>query len=278
MRYFTLFFLSLLMLSCSAQNKKVAVEPTTQFVQSNFSELFASLSKRTNFDSLIADAQLFLDSAYVGKTLEVGNDTNVVINIREFDCLTLVENVIAFHKSKGDEDEFVKWIEKIRYATGTAEGYASRLHYFSYWILSNTSKNWIKDVTCDLGGDSIVFNVNFMSRHPQYYPQLAKNITWVDSISKMEEKINKSTFCYLPKESIQNVEAKIKNGDIIGICTNIEGLDFAHNGIALRKNHRLHMLHASSDYKRVMITEQPLSDYLADMKHMTGIVVLRLVE
>ncbi len=65
-------------------------------------------------------------------------------------------------------------------------------------------------------------------------------------------------------------------GDILGITTNIDGLDYAHNGLAIHQNGRIYMLHASSDFKKVMITQEPLSDYLMQMKHMTGISVLRL--
>lgn len=270
---------------CNAHSYKTnEKEETSALVVHNdfnaeFRLLADSLRKITSQGSSVLEAaKLFMNTPYVGKTLEVGNDSMPVINLDGLDCLTFVENAVALDKSQGNQDSFIHWISELRYKNGQPKGYASRLHYFSAWMLDNIQKGIVKDVTCDLGGVPIYFHTNFMSTHPQYYPQLKNDSTLIPEIENMETAIQQTSFCYVPKAKVNTIENAIKDGDIFGIVTNIKGLDFAHNGFAIHQNGRLYMLHASSDFKEVMITEEPLFDYLQKMKHMTGIVVLRLVE
>lgn len=271
-------------LSCSVSAKKDTANhvPNAMYAHNDFMSSFQVLAEQlpdinTVEGSAIIDvAKLFLDTIYVGKTLEIGNDSAPVINVRELDCLTFIENAVALEKSQGNSDSFIQWITDIRYTNGQPKGYTSRLHYFSQWILDNVKMGWVEDVTCGIGGDTICFTTNFMSTHPQYYPQLQQNPSLIQEIKAIETAVSTSQFCYIPKGKLLPLEHKILDGDILGLTTNVKGLDFAHNGFAIHKNNRLYMLHASSDFKQVMVTEQPLYNYLMSMKHMTGIVVLRL--
>lgn len=284
MRTFFFILWVVLTMSCSGYTRPESIESTPEaiYAHDDFSESFKLLAKQLgDIDSgkngqILEVAQLFLDSVYVSKTLEIGCDSAPVINIRQLDCLTFIENAVALEKSHGNPDSFIHWISEIRYINGQPSGYTSRLHYFSEWILDNVKKGWVEDVTCSLGGETIQFNNDFMSKHPQYYPQLQQDSSLIQEIKTIESEVSKAQFCYIPKQRLIQIESNIMDGDILGLTTNIKGLDFAHNGFAVRKNNRVYMLHASSDFKRVMITMQPLSEYLKDMQHMTGIVVLRL--
>lgn len=278
---FILLFLFIIQACDAKKDKQNKAEIEAIFIGADFEEDFEKIAhdfkaKDSSQHNLLATAKLFLDTAYVGKTLEVGNDSLPVLNLRQLDCLTYVENTMALEMSQGDRDSFISTIAEIRYKNGIPRGYASRLHYFSAWILDNEQKGLIEDVTCQIGGEPIQFHTNFMSENPQYYPQLVQDSTLIDKIKKMENAIHTTKFCYLPKSRMSEFEDSIRDGDIFGITTNIQGLDFAHNGMAIHKSGRLYMIHASSDYKKVMITHEPLADYLMKMKHMTGLVVLRL--
>jgi hypothetical protein len=74
---------------------------------------------------------------------------------------------------------------------------------------------------------------------------------------------------------VKNIAGKIKNGDIIAITTKIKGLDISHTGFAVWKNKDLHLLHASQDAGKVVISRKNLSQYLLDNKNQSGIMVLR---
>lgn len=273
----TLFILSLFCLwSCNTNSQHTIKGTDAIYSYPTFTKDYERIEMLQSRSNLADVAKVFLDSPYVAKTLEIGNDSAPVINLFEFDCLTLVENSIALQKSNGDQQKFIDWIERIRYIKGEAQGYTSRLHYFSEWITDNISKHILNDVTCEIGGEPIQFSVDFMSTNPQYYLQLQKDSSLIIELQKIEQQINTRSYCYIPKDQLYKFESNIKDGDILGITTNIKGLDFTHNGLAIHQNRRLYMLHASSDYNKVMITNEPLTDYLESNKHMTGICVLRL--
>ncbi len=75
--------------------------------------------------------------------------------------------------------------------------------------------------------------------------------------------------------SLPDVESGLHDGDIVGITTSIEGLDISHVGILVKKSGRIHLLHASSRFGKVILSEETLEDYLANNKSATGIMVAR---
>ena len=72
---------------------------------------------------------------------------------------------------------------------------------------------------------------------------------------------------------------RIKTGSLIGITTNVPGLDVSHTGIAVRlETGALHLLHAPDIGYKVQMTEKPLHDYLALHPKQTGIIVAEALE
>lgn len=271
MRYISFFTFILLFSNCESQNK----------VSSDLDRLF-TLLKSTEYASVTGSGEILIDSVYVGKTLEKEGEESLVLNLCEFDCLTFVEHFTVFsilrRNRKLNENQFRKLLTKIRYRDGVVEGYTSRLHYFSDWIKNGVDNGWLEDITCDLGGVETQFHVTFMSDNPQYYQQLVADSTLIPIIKDQERSINNRAYCVIPQEKIVQIENQIKSGDIIGFVTSIKGLDYAHNGIAINVDGKIRLMHASSDYKKVRITEETLSEYVLGMSHMTGISVLRLSE
>ena len=76
--------------------------------------------------------KFFLGAPYVVGTLETNKTEHLVVNLREFDCVTFVENVVAitwFLRSRERSFEsFQRLLQKIRYRRGRLQGYSSRLH------------------------------------------------------------------------------------------------------------------------------------------------------
>ena len=114
-----------------------------------------------------------------------------------------------------------------------------------------------------------------LQRNANKYPQLADKEV-LAKIIFTEGALNRRHYYYIPKTEIAKIENQIEDGDIISICTNVVGLDFSHEGFAIRQNGRIYLLHASSENKKVMISELPLVDYLASHKAQIGIVVARI--
>jgi hypothetical protein len=221
----------------------------------------------------------FLGTPYVAQTLENGAAENLIINLRELDCTTYAENVLALTRTlKSDEpgfDRFIRELEYIRYRSGKRDGYLSRLHYFSEWISDNQEKKTVRDVAGEIAGISYPNQVNFMSRHPDSYPVLKENPRLIEALKMDETLISGRQAWYIPKDRIAEFGDKLNNGDIIALATPIEGLDVTHVGIVVKKEGRIYMLHASSKEMKVVLTTETLVEYLQKSKSTSGIMVAR---
>lgn len=226
-------------------------------------------------------AKSFLNRPYKAHTLEGNQNEKLITNLREFDCSTFVESCIAmgltYRKDDISFDKFKKYLQRLRYyKNGKIKGYESRINYFSDWLYTHEEDGLLQDVTSSMGGVAWKKDINFMSTHWNKYP-FPKDNELLEKIKKIEEKINGQTFTYIPKANIKSIENQFLNGDIVGITTNVDGLDIAHEGFAIRlQDKRVYLLHASSDFKRVMVSDKPLSEYIAKNKNQTGIMVARL--
>lgn len=232
---------------------------------------------------MVSHALSFLDVPYVANTLEFDGPEELVINCDEVDCTTFVEYVMAMalssQQANGDisETEFADNLMKIRYRNGKIDGYTSRLHYVSDWINNGVRNGMLEDVTAANSPYSATLNLNHMSTHPANYKQLANSPENVATMKKIENSLTGSEYHYLPKEQL-NHQGKlwIKNGDIICFCSNIDGLDVSHMGIAFYADSKLTLIHASSIEKQVVVSKISLAQMLENNSQVTGIRVLRV--
>lgn len=223
-------------------------------------------------------ANLFLGTPYQGGTLDRDSTERIVVRFDSLDCTTFVETVTALtrciNRGRNDFNQFVKELEQIRYRNGKCNGYASRLHYLSEWIIDNTEKGVVKEITTPLAIEESR-QIDFMSRNSDKYQGIQNN-SILNEIKATEMLLSAQPFRYIPKERVAELTPEtIHEGDIIAIVTDIKGLDFSHVGFATIVNGQIHLLHASSGAMRVIIDPLPLSDYLAKFKHHKGIRVVR---
>ena len=222
----------------------------------------------------------FTGTEYKAFALEKEGEEKLVVDLSGLDCTTFIENVLSFarliKKDSSSFNSFVNELTYIRYRNGVINKYPSRLHYFSDWIYDNVKKDVVKDITKELGGEPVKFDINFMSTHPNLYKHLKENSLFLPVIKAQEEAINTRTYYYIPKGKVKSIENKLREGDIIAFTTSVGGLDIGHTGIAVRgSDGRIHLLHAPQPNTRVNTTREPLSDYINIIKKHTGIIVLR---
>ena len=243
--------------------------------------LLADKSLKTPLDF----ARKFLGRPYVAATLEVSDPEQVVVNLQGLDCATLVETsqALAMTRSEGKTDvaSYSRNLEKIRYFDGKNRGYTSRLHYLSFWMADLTKRKVAKEVLLPKAlTQPLEIRLNYMSTHAGSYPFLKNHPERVREIAQLERKYSGKVGRFLPKSnaglSRQQLGA-IHDGDIITVVTQKAGLDYSHQGIAFWGNNgKLHMLHASSERKRVIADERTLEDYLKRISHAKGIRVFRI--
>ncbi len=223
--------------------------------------------------------KMFKGAPYEAHTLEEPEEERLVINLKVFDCVTLVENSLALARciKKGTTafDDYTRELQMIRYRNGEIDGYPSRLHYFSDWIYDNIQKGIVEDANQDIGGaEPFRKTINFMSTNRDSYWQLA-NDEYYQAIQRQEEIINKREYTFIPKGNVHMYEENLKEGDILAFTTNIRGLDIQHTALATKRNGNIHVLHAPMAGRSVEVTDKNLMMYLTMNERMTGIMVAR---
>jgi len=224
--------------------------------------------------------KFFLGAPYVAGTLETKRTEHLVVNLREYDCVTFVENAVAlaldFKSEEKSFESFRRLLRKIRYRHRRLRGYSSRLHYFSDWIHDNQKKGVVRDVTAEIGGRPFRKAITFMTTNPDLYPPL-KNAANLRRMKSVERTISRRSLFFIPKKGMRRREDRIRNGDLIAITTDTEGLDVQHVGLAARVKNRIHLLHASRFEGKVVLSKKTLYRYLMQSRARSGIMVARLV-
>lgn len=221
-------------------------------------------------------ARSFVETPYVAHTLE-HTPEKLVCNLKEFDCYTFVESVLAITQARHHQKSYLQFqtsLRQMRYREGKIEGYGSRLHYFLEWKQQRETNGLFTDITAQLGGTKIQPVINFMTAHRTLYAGLEDEAEF-QITQQVEAKLSTNPWYVIPKNEVSKVESQLQEGDIVGITSTIAGLDFNHEGFVVKKENRAYLLHASSDAKKVLVSNEPLSDYLQRIKKHGGIVVLR---
>ena len=241
------------------------------------------LPRGTNFQLFFA--RKFLGLPYIAHTLEINDDERLVVNTRQLDCTTLVENVTALtlcaQRGQYTWRDYLRTLTAMRYRNGKITDYTSRIHYFTEWITANTKEGIVTEIQSPNPPFSAVqqVSVSFMSNHPKSYKALRNHPEYVADIKKMEQQVSGQRFRYIPKTAVRNhsqLRKAVKDGDIIAITCRKKGLDIAHLGFAVWKEGKLHLLNASQ--LRGQVVEEPkiLYEYLQEHPTHTGIRIIRI--
>ncbi len=228
----------------------------------------------------LAVARSFLGVPYVSGTLNQNSGREqLILNLRELDCWTFVENSMAIALTAGSSgpafDTLQQFVRQLRYWGGTVDGFASRNHYFSGWLLQAEKLGYLHDLTRAFGGIPYRKTIGYMTAHPQQYPPLCQSEV-CRQMKAVEQRLNQHNWYFIPQNRVAKIEHLLRDGDIIALTSGKKGLDIAHQGFAVRKNGHIYLLHASSLHKRVILSAQPLAQYLLGQKGQTGIMVARI--
>ena len=230
-------------------------------------------------------ANKFLGRPYVASTLEVSDEETLVVNTRQLDCTTLVETVTALtlcaYRNLYTYRDYLNALVAMRYRQGIIDGYPSRIHYFTDWIMENSQAGIVSEIQSPNPPFSAIqtVEVNYMSTHPEAYKALREHPAFVPMIARMEQRVSGHQFRYIPKTAVNDCPAlreAVKDGDIIAITCKKPGLDIAHLGFAVWHKDGLHLLNASQLHKKVIDEPMLLGQYLSKHPSHTGIRIIRI--
>lgn len=254
----------------------------TQKDVENFQEVMNLLAPDRDLpmsELVIKVAKHFLGTPYVAGTLEIEPE-RLTVNTRETDCILFVEMCLAMSlTAKEAEPTFEKYVDnlrQLRYRNGKVDGYTSRLHYTSEWIIQGETRGIFQEVSRQCGGSVLDQKFNFMSTHPASYKQLKDNPKAVAKIRIAEQNLETWDYWYIPKADLPECIKNIKTGDIIGFNSSTPGLDIAHVAYAYWEGDTLTFIHASYTEKKVVINKTPLVPYTNGIKGHNGLRVIRL--
>ena len=255
------------------------------YTQADSALVVKLLRMNTGQNDVLFYARQLKGTPYVASTLEVADPEQLVVNLRQLDCTTLVETTLALTLTKRQHsDSFADYCRnllRLRYFDGHMNGYLSRLHYFSWWMHNNQDMGLIDEVKLPQQYTTFI-NVHnyYMSAHPDKYKFLKAHPEWVDSIAALEKRYNGPDGRYLTQANTRLPHSKLSNvadGDIVAIVTRKAGIDYSHLGFAVwGKDGLLHLLNASSIHHKVVEEPKTLYQYLKEHPSSIGIRLWRL--
>lgn len=215
-----------------------------------------------------------------------------VLNLQRMNCLTFIEIVATLALCDKDNqctfEDFSKNLFKIRFRDGEKPSDISRLHYSTWWAENHEKIGIIEDIAPKSepwGAFTAVktVNINYMSSHPDLYKDVKNYEAFMSTIIQYEQETNGKTFRFIPKVNLAWKQSSslgaIKDGDIVTIISNGRGagrgLDVRHQGIVCWQNGALHLLHASTLYKKVLISKETFYEYEMKQPGHQGIRVFR---
>ena len=279
-----------IMVKPSDKPSKIVEKPKNAHQQIFETKMQLPLALQPNIvSSVVTIGKSFLGTPYVYFTLDSNHRSKtrlkpmskevLVVNLKQLDCVTFVENTVALSQTRLDKnnsfENYKKKLQNIRYRSGIVN-YAARHHYFTDWMFEQEQNGLLKNITKDLGGEPYPKTVTIMTyKKDTSYGNMADPKTF-EAIRQVEAAINKRPHFYIPEEKIAALENKLLDGDIVAITTHEKRIEIAHVGFVVKRNGRAHLMHASSVKKQVVITEEPMVDYLMKNKGQSGIMIARL--
>ncbi|QPE17965.1 DUF1460 domain-containing protein [Providencia rettgeri] len=209
-------------------------------------------------DKIDALTQHFLTTPYNKQTLNMSplSAEELVINLKEMDCMTFIEYTEAFKRSKNYE-QFVLNLINIRYISQNIT-FKHRRHFFSDW--AQEPEAIVVDITNEISSHAVKVNkrLNFKNHNQMYISGLP---------------VKNRLITYIPTEYVDDdLVLRLNAGDYIGIYSKDNGLDVSHVGVVIRRGNKTIFRNASSLRGNLQVIDIELSDYL---KGKSGIVVFR---
>lgn len=264
-----------------AQNTKAMSDESIE-KYAKISKVLIENNEKTVPQLMIMAAEIMLGTDYVAGTLEVIPE-QLKVSLTQTDCILFVESCLAMalnaKKGISDPDSLCATVQSLRYRNGIVDGYSSRIHYTSEWIKQGEARGIFTEITDVLSADNLSGQrFSFMSTHTDSYKQLKGNKEEIAKIAAMEANLNQySDYFVIDKNEVRGIEHLLKDGDILGFNSTVEGLDIAHVALVYhRKDGKVGFIHASQVDGKVVVDVKDIADYVMARKNNNGIRIIRV--
>ena len=228
---------------------------------------FYGLGQKSDNEEFVDIAKQFLGKPYRAYMLSSGNPEQLISSQDAFDCVTFIEHSLATKISNGDPSKRVSALKHVRYA-GDSVQFEMRYHYFSD-AMRNLGYSLIQDPKHhSFALKDFSFLSNFLKNKGDHTVNIGL-------LAMREGQLKSEKFEYTSLKDLPFLLPMIQNGDLIGLVGKKNQIDFLHTAIAVKKGSQVYLLHASQEKKKVVISDQPLTDYLKSHHQFIGISVFR---
>ncbi len=276
---------------------QVRYTPEDQQVYEKVMEILLPLQGESMPVLIMKAAESMLETPYVGGTLEQTPE-RLTVSLARTDCILMVEACVCMALTARQKDHsfeaFCENLRQFRYRDGITDGYASRIHYTSRWILQAEERNLAREMSRNISGTRLEQSFSYMSRHADKYQSLAGNPQLTERIATLEKELTGEKYYYIPKAKLEENLDKIQHGDMICFVSGTEGLDISHVAFAYESytcehdgcpdgrgcpngQRRLGFIHASSKEEKVVVDDMTLAGYVNSTPSCKGIRIVRFL-
>lgn len=219
---------------------------------------------------MVDQANRWLGRPYDAGSLDRLSRERLRIDLTAFDCLLLVEQLLALAHSRS-RDGLIEQVRLLRYDGGEVS-FCRRHHYFSRWAAAAADRGLVRDITPDLpGAITRERPLRFMGRHPHLYRPMAQ--AGNRACILRDEQALRVRQTYVPLERLGAVTPWLRSGDIFALVTAVPDLDVTHTGLLERRQGQVDALHAAPG--RGVMRSPDLVRYAAGVPEVIGVSVLR---
>lgn len=202
----------------------------------------------------------FLGAPYERSPLGEGEGIDPDARYREdaFDCLTLVETAIALAHSR-DRSQAERILDDIRYASGRAPSFQSRLHLMeAQWIPDLIRKGYLEEVTPQYGGEEVIWIEVELDERRWARRRLLPALRWEPELEGAHR------LPVVPLQVAQRIAHTFPAGLVIDVVREALGEDLTritHTGLIVEREGKRYVRHAALRERRVI--DEPLEGFLA---------------
>lgn len=210
---------------------------------------------------------------------------DIRLNLQAFTPLSFINSALALGQASlantnpGWRD-FAKAFVALSCRRGEDKGFNSIMYHTSDWINDNIYRGNVKERTEDFSGAvSKTKSLTYLTRNRDKFAALADSAMF-ENVKFTEMGFRSMRVPMLKKETISKKEvlSEIKDGDIIIMVCNGDGIDYYRIGVAVNKEDGPYMIMFDPEEGKVIETPTPLPLFFKTRtKHYSGYRLLRPV-
>lgn len=205
------------------------------------------------------------------------------LNVETFTPITFINTVGALgYASVGSTEpgwrEFAKELTELSCRRGEDMGFSSLMWHASDWVGDNHYRGKITELTESYSGVvEKTKSLDYLTRHRKEYAVLSDSATY-EKVRMTEMGFRTHRVPTLKKETIQKKEVAgdLKDGDVIILNPQEDGIDIRVIGIVIRREDGPHLIYFSEEDGKVAETKEPLPRWMKlKTKYFNGYRILR---